>query len=141
MKHIDIIDALTNKELIGTEITVCGWVRTSRDSKNMAFIELNDGTSFKHLQIVIDKAVLSEISEFMKLGTSLKVEGTVVESAVAVDSVEINAEKIDIITENIVKQVIIPNFIPMNFSVLTGVENIYPFHFVLKSAETASRIP
>ena len=54
---------------------------------------------------------------------------------------KITAERIDIITENIVKQVIIPNFIPMNFSALTGVENIYPFHFVLKSAETASRIP
>ena len=54
---------------------------------------------------------------------------------------KITAERIDIITENIVKQVIIPNFIPMNISALTGVENIYPFHFVLKSAETASRIP
>ena len=43
-----------NKELLNSEVTVCGWVRTSRDSKNMAFIELNDGTSFKHLQIVID---------------------------------------------------------------------------------------
>ena len=99
MKHTDIIDIFEKKEYIGKAVTVCGWVRTSRDSKNMAFIELNDGTSFKHLQIVIDKAVLSEISEFMKLGTSLKVEGTVVESAVAVDSVEINAEKIDVLGE------------------------------------------
>lgn len=99
MKHTDIIDIFEKKEYIGKAVTVCGWVRTSRDSKNMAFIELNDGTSFKHLQIVIDKAVLSEISEFMKLGTSLKVEGTIVESAVAVDSVEINAEKIEVLGE------------------------------------------
>ncbi len=99
MKHTDIIDIFENTEFIGKHVTVCGWVRTSRDSKNMAFIELNDGTSFKHLQIVIDKAVLTEISDFMKLGTSLKVEGEVVKSAVAVDSVEINAEKIEVLGE------------------------------------------
>ncbi len=97
MKHIDIIDALTEKKLIGTEITVCGWVRTSRDSKNMAFIELNDGTSLKHLQIVIDKAVLTDIGEFMKLGTSLKVVGELVNSAVAENSVEINAKVIEML--------------------------------------------
>lgn len=99
MKHIDIIDIFTKKELIDTKVTVCGWVRTSRDSKNMAFIELNDGTSLKHLQIVIDKAVLTDISEFMKLGTSLKVEGMLVNSAVAKDSVEINAESIEVLGE------------------------------------------
>ena len=99
MKHIDIIDIFAKKELIGTKVTVCGWVRTSRDSKNMAFIELNDGTSLKHLQIVIDKAVLTDISDFMKLGTSLKVEGTLVNSAVAEDSVEINAERIEVLGE------------------------------------------
>ena len=99
MKHIDIIDIFTKKELVGTKVTVCGWVRTSRDSKNMAFIELNDGTSLKHLQIVIDKAVLTDISDFMKLGTSLKVEGTLVNSAVAKDSVEINAESIEVLGE------------------------------------------
>ncbi len=97
MKHIDIIDIFEKKELIDTKVTVCGWVRTSRDSKNMAFIELNDGTSFKHLQIVIDKSVMSDISEFMKLGTSLKVEGVLVNSAVAVDSVEINATDIEVL--------------------------------------------
>ncbi len=99
MKHIDIIEIFENKDFLGKKVTVCGWVRTSRDSKNMAFIELNDGTSFKHLQIVIDKAVLINISDFMKLGTSLKVEGEVVKSAVAVDSVEINAESIEVLGE------------------------------------------
>ena len=99
MKHIDIIDIFENKELIGSSVTVCGWVRTSRDSKNMAFIELNDGTSFKHLQIVIDKSVISEIGQFMRLGTSLKVVGTLVKSAVAEDSVEINAAEISVLGE------------------------------------------
>ncbi len=97
MKHIDIIDIFKNQEFINTKVTVCGWVRTSRDSKNMAFIELNDGTSLKHLQIVIDKAVLTDVTEAMKLGTSLEVTGTLVNSAVAEDSVEINAESIEVL--------------------------------------------
>ena len=99
LKHIDIYEIFENASLIDSDVTVCGWVRTSRDSKNMAFIELNDGTSLKHLQVVIDKAVMPEISEFMKLGTSLKVEGTLVKSAVAVDSVEINAKNITVLGE------------------------------------------
>ncbi len=99
MKHIDICEIFKSKDYIGECVTVCGWVRTSRDSKNMAFLELNDGTSLKHLQIVIDKAVLSDISEFMKLGTSLKVEGEVVKSVVAEDSVEINAKNITVLGE------------------------------------------
>lgn len=96
MKHIDIIDVVKG-DYVGKSVTVCGWLRTSRDSKNMAFLELNDGTTLKHLQIVIDKSKMTEISEFMKLGTALKVEGTVVKSVVAEDSVEINAENISVL--------------------------------------------
>lgn len=99
MKHIDVVEIFKNKDFIGKQVTVCGWVRTSRDSKNMAFLELNDGTSLKHLQIVIDKESFGEISEFMKLGTSVKVEGTVVKSVVAEDSVEINAQNIEVLGE------------------------------------------
>ncbi len=97
MKHTDIYEIINNPELIEQNLTVCGWVRTSRDSKNMAFLELNDGTTLKHLQIVIDKSVISDVSEFSKLGTSLKVEGRLVKSVVAKDSVEINAEKITVL--------------------------------------------
>ena len=99
MKHTDIVEIFENKDLIGTETVVCGWVRTSRESKNMAFIELNDGTILKHLQIVIDKSQLGDVSDFMKLGTSLKVTGTAVKSAVAEDSVEINAKEITVLGE------------------------------------------
>ncbi|MCQ2450945.1 MAG: asparagine--tRNA ligase [Clostridia bacterium] len=97
MKHTDIFEVLNNRALVNNNVTVCGWVRTSRDSKNMAFLELNDGTTLKHLQIVIDKEKMSDISEFMKLGTSLKVTGEVVKSVVAADSVEINAESIEVL--------------------------------------------
>ncbi len=95
MKHIDIKEVFTNPALINKTVTVCGWVRTSRDSKNVAFIELNDGTSLKHLQIVIDKASDISLDQALKLGTSLKVTGTVVEARQA--AVEINASEIEVL--------------------------------------------
>ncbi len=95
MKHIDIKEVFSNSALINKTVTVCGWVRTSRDSKNVAFIELNDGTSLKHLQIVIDKASDIVLDQALKLGTSLKVTGTVVEARQA--AVEINASEIEVL--------------------------------------------
>lgn len=93
MKHTDIVDIFDGKIEIGSEVTVCGWVRTFRDSKTMAFLEVNDGTTFKHLQIVIDKETIKN-NEFMRLGCSVKVVGTLVKSVVMQDSVEINATEI-----------------------------------------------
>ena len=101
MKHIDIKDVMTDAELIGKEVTVCGWVRTSRDSKTMAFAELNDGTTFKHIQIVINKTEFAqgeELPEFLRLGVALCVTGTVVPSAVNKEGgVEINATQIELL--------------------------------------------
>ncbi len=63
----------------GDTITVSGWVRTLRDSKAFAFIELNDGSSFKNLQIVCDES-LENFKEVTKatLGSALVVTGTLV---------------------------------------------------------------
>ena len=56
MKHIDVKRIFDNyADYLDKEVTVCGWVRTARDSKNVAFVELNDGTCLKNLQIVVDK--------------------------------------------------------------------------------------
>lgn len=95
MKHIDIKEVFADKALVNTKVTVCGWVRTARNSKNVAFIELNDGTSLKHIQIVVDKESGVDFEDALKLGSSLKVEGTVVEGRNSVP--EINAESIVVI--------------------------------------------
>lgn len=96
MKHIDIKEIMSNSNYIEKEVTVCGWVRTARDSKNMAFIELNDGTTLKHMQIVIDKAVLTDIdAEATKLGASIKVVGKAVPARQG--GVEIEASKITLL--------------------------------------------
>ena len=89
MQHIDIKEIYENQELVNNNVTVCGWVRTARDSKNVAFIELNDGTSLKHLQIVVDKNSGIDLEQALKLGTALKVEGKLVPSTNNI--VEINA--------------------------------------------------
>ncbi|MBD5143205.1 MAG: asparagine--tRNA ligase [Ruminococcus sp.] len=95
MQHIDIKEIFVNPDYLEQTVTVCGWVRTSRNSKTMAFIALNDGTSLPHLQIVIDKASGIAFENAMPLGTSLKVTGKVVSGQNG--SVEINAESIAVL--------------------------------------------
>ena len=98
MQHIDICDILGSDAYLDKEVVVCGWVRTSRDSKNVAFLEVNDGTTLKHLQVVIDKQKFADPSPFMKLGTALRVEGKAVKGMVQ-NSVEINASAIEVLGE------------------------------------------
>lgn len=96
MKHTDIRDIVANKDYLKNEAVVCGWVRTARDSKNMAFLEINDGSTLKHLQIVIDKSKFTNIDpETMKSGASVKVCGKVVESRQG--GVEIEADEISLL--------------------------------------------
>ena len=66
--------------LSGSEITVSGWVRTIRDSKSIGFVELNDGSCLKGLQIVLEEAELPDYKEIVKtnVGAALTVRGTLV---------------------------------------------------------------
>jgi asparaginyl-tRNA synthetase len=72
-------------------------VRTSRDSKNLAFLELNDGTALRHLQIVVDKLKIENYETFMPLGSALKVFGRCIPAANDPKNVEINAETIELL--------------------------------------------
>lgn len=96
MQHTDIREIAGGVIPVGATVTVCGWVRTARDSKNMAFIELNDGTTLKHMQIVVDKATLTPPAAATHLGAALRVVGTVVEAQNG-RGVEINANAIDVL--------------------------------------------
>ncbi len=99
MKNIDISLILSDgKAYEGKAVNVAGWVRTARDSKNMAFLNINDGTSLKHLQIVIDKSKFGEdeLSLAAKNGASVSVDGTVVK-AMKEGEFEINADKIELL--------------------------------------------
>ncbi len=83
MKHTDIRELFLNSEVYKDKsVTVCGWVRTWRDSKGIAFIELNDGTCLKNLQLVIEKGVVDEslLKPALATGTAIKAEGIFVPS-------------------------------------------------------------
>ena len=63
------------------DVTVSGWVRTMRESKTFAFVELNDGSYFKNLQIILDEGALEDYRALVKaigVGASLCVTGTIV---------------------------------------------------------------
>ena len=54
MKRTELKELWANSAAMdGREVLVCGWIRTSRDSKNFGFIELNDGSCFKNVQVVL----------------------------------------------------------------------------------------
>ena len=84
-------------ENIGKSITLGGWVRTVRDQKTFGFIELNDGSYFKNLQVVFEDT-LSNFKEVTKLtvGSSITVKGILVESPGSKQPFEIKAEEISI---------------------------------------------
>ena len=96
MKHVDIQKIVSDAALLSLDVTVCGWVRTARDSKNMAFLALNDGTTLNHLQIVIDKATVSAPDAAYHLGAAVRVNGTVVK-AMNGEGVEINAKSVEVL--------------------------------------------
>ena len=95
-EFIEIKQLYRNKEqYIDKTVKVARWIRTSRMSKNFGFIELNDGSFFKNMQIVIDEK-LENFKEIGKLpiSTSLLIEGTLVATQNAKQPVEIQATKI-----------------------------------------------
>ena len=80
------------------QVTVGGWVRTIRDMKTFGFIELNDGSCFKPLQIVMEDGILDNYKEIAKqnVGAALVVKGTVVHTPEAKQPVELKAAIIEV---------------------------------------------
>ena len=77
-----------------------GWVRTKRDSKNVSFIEINDGSCLKGLQAVLDRSSFSdELISKLTTGCSVSVTGKIVKSEGGNQDVELRAENVEIIGE------------------------------------------
>ena len=101
MKRTEIRDLnKTFEKFGGKSVTICGWARTVRDSKNIAFIELNDG-AFKSVQVVVERGKISNYDEIVKqnVGSSFKIEGKVILTPEAQQPFEINAEKVEVLGE------------------------------------------
>ena len=104
MKRTKIIDALRSTNY-GEQINVKGWVRTHRSSKAVDFIALNDGSTIKNIQIVVDPAAVSfegdapapaDALKLITTGACISVVGKLVESPAAGQASEIQAETIEI---------------------------------------------
>ena len=79
-------------------ITLAGWVRTVRASKSFGFIELNDGTFFKNIQIVYEDNLdnFKEISRF-NVGSAIQVTGKLVLTPEAKQPFEVKAERVELV--------------------------------------------
>ena len=84
--------------LDGQTVTVCGWARTIRDMKTFGFVELNDGSCFRNLQVVMDANVLANYKEVagQNVGAALIVTGKLVLTPEAKQPLEVKAERIEI---------------------------------------------
>ncbi len=93
MKRKEIV-TLLNEESIGQKVTVCGWIRTFRNDR---FIALNDGSTIKNLQVVVDSHDLDEtLLKQFNTSASIQVEGELVASQGKGQLVELIAESVKV---------------------------------------------
>ncbi len=79
-------------------INISGWVRTKRDSKTFSFLEINDGSCMKSLQVVVDSSLDNYENDILKLttGSSVTIEGILVDSPGKGQTVEMQAKKVTV---------------------------------------------
>lgn len=96
LKRTKIVKVLASEQTM-PEVLVKGWVKTRRDAKDFSFIELNDGSCLKNVQVIANNN-LNNYDEVKKLstGSSVAVTGALVESKGGSQKYEIVAEKIEI---------------------------------------------
>ena len=96
MKRTKIVDIFA-PGLIGSDVSVMGWVRTRRGNKHVQFVALNDGSTIRNIQIVFDMQRFSEDQlRPVTTGSSIHVTGKLVESMGKGQTCEIQAETLEI---------------------------------------------
>ena len=79
----------------GRAITAHGWVKTRRDSKGVSFVQVNDGSCFADLQVVIDEGTIpDDILKHVTTGACVQIQGDLVDSPAAGQTVELKAREI-----------------------------------------------
>lgn len=103
MKRILISDIMATPQKFHS-VTVCGWVRTVRDSKVVGFIELNDGSCLSSAQIVVEQEKFANFDQIVKLnvGCAIVVSGKVVLTPDMKQPFEIKAEEVTVEGESAV---------------------------------------
>jgi len=88
---------LSSPTLVGQTVTAKGWVRTKRESKNVTFIALNDGSTINNLQAVAEAGVLDEeLLKKITTGACLAVTGTLAESQGSGQAVELKVVSVQV---------------------------------------------
>jgi asparaginyl-tRNA synthetase len=84
----------------GSPASAYGWVKTRRDSKGISFVQVNDGSCFKDLQVIVNEGVLDpEALKRITTGACVRFDGEMVESPAAGQAVELRAEGVEIFGE------------------------------------------
>ena len=99
MERTRIAAIFADQEALGgKEVTVCGWAKTIRDMKTFGFIELNDGSCFRNLQVVMSAEELDNYKEIaaQNVGAALIVKGTVVLTPEAKQPLEVKAHSVEV---------------------------------------------
>ncbi len=97
MKRTMVREAL-NAEAAVPFVLIRGWVRTRRDAKDVSFLEINDGSCLKNIQVIIDAAVpMDGTSRLANTGASVEVEGELVESPGKGQKWEVRAKELRLI--------------------------------------------
>ena len=96
---MDIKDLFESiKKYEGKEVTIDGWVRNNRSQSNFGFIDFNDGTYFKSLQLVYDKENKNfDMFSKIRVGSALRVKGTIVKSEGANQSHEMKLDSVEVL--------------------------------------------
>ena len=96
MKRTKVVDALKLTDF-GSTVNVKGWVRTHRSSKAVDFIALNDGSTIKNIQVVVDPSKFdAEMLKQITTGSCISATGVLVESQGAGQTVEIQCESLEV---------------------------------------------
>ena len=96
MNRIEVKEAL-KRDLCNSLVTLKGWVKTKRGSKNVSFITLNDGSTLNNIQIVAENNISEDTLKLINTGASISVTGKLVQSKGSGQAVEVLAESIDLI--------------------------------------------
>jgi asparaginyl-tRNA synthetase len=99
MDHTTRIFDILRQQPVGETVTICGWLRTRRDSGGLSFLEINDGSCLANVQVIAEDQLDNYESEVKKLSTgcSLRVQGDLVSSPAKGQAVEVRAASIEVI--------------------------------------------
>jgi asparaginyl-tRNA synthetase len=95
------IKSILNMKPENRSIVVNGWIRTKRESKGFSFLEINDGSTIKNLQVIVDENISDYSKKIQKIntGASVEIKGIIVPSQGKNQTVELKATDIEVVGE------------------------------------------